>query len=59
MSLQTKFLQNMKKCSSKRDKYPNQQPEYKTMKYKEHLKKRRMSKQKKKRLLCVRVFKYL
>lgn len=49
----------MKKCSSQRDKYPNQQAEYKIMKYKEHLKKRRMSKQKKKRLLCVRVFKYL
>lgn len=47
MSLQTKILQNMKKCSSERDKYPNQQPEYKTIKYKEHLKKWRMSKQKK------------
>lgn len=37
MSLQTKFPQNMKKCSSKKDKYPKQQSEYKTMKYKEHL----------------------
>lgn len=30
---QIKFLQNMKKCSSKREKYSNQQSEYKIMVY--------------------------
>ena len=59
MSLQTKFPQNMKKCSSKKDKYPKQQSEYKTMKYKEHLIEWRMSKLKKERLGYERVFKYL
>lgn len=33
MSLQAKFPQNTKKCSSKGDKYLNQQSQYKTMKY--------------------------
>lgn len=59
MSPQTKFSKNMKKCNSKRDKYPNQQPECKTIKYKEHMKEPRMSKWKKTRLVCEEVFKYV